>query len=380
MRLLTLTLGMMLCASTIVSAQSVATDSVVNTYHYEADHFFDNCYVGGGITGLYNHGSNASKAKFQRMLNPGASLFAGKHISPYSDVRASINYNMNSGAAMLTEGCKNYRWHAIQLALSYRPSLSNLIGRYDESRNWNLNAVAGIGGNIAFAYTKKNWNTDNAFDRSTRALLDLHVGLSFEYRLNPKWTLGVDALEYFVDNSYDGNESVNNTWDKHFNMLVSLSYNFLNKDKETRAFRNVHYDVAKFDEVKQRLADLRDANKYLDENPPVLNDTTTSSAHKIYQMIAFDANESEIHELQQTHIHVLGLSYQRLKQQACICIVNATDSSEGLFQQRAQSIIAASGKDFAPVPAKAFRIYKKESDINFKELPYRNVIIFLVNE
>lgn len=380
MRLLTLSLGMLLSASTIISAQSASTDSIANTYHYEAEHFFDNCYVGGGLTGLYNHGSNASKAKFQRMLNPGASLFAGKHISPYSDVRASINYNMNSGAAMLTEGCKNYRWHAIQLALSYRPSLSNLIGRYDESRNWNLNAVAGIGGNIAFAYAQKGWNTSNAFDRSTRALLDLHVGLSFEYRINPKWTFGVDALEYFIDNSYDGNESVSNTWDKHLNLMFSLSYNILNRDKQTRAYRNVRYDVAMFDEAQQRLDDLRATNKYLDEHPAIINDTTTYSVHKIYQMIAFDPTSSEIHELQQTHIHVLGLSYQRLKQQASICIVNATNSSETLFQQRAQSIISTAGKDFAPIPAKAFRIYNSESDINFNDLPYRNTIIFLVNE
>lgn len=379
MRLLTLTLGMLLSASTLLSAQTVKSDSIAKGYSYEADYVLDNCYAGGGITGLFSHGSNTGKAKFYKMLNPSIAFFAGKHISPYSDIRATLGYSLNSGTASHDNKFGNYRWHSIQLALSYRPSLSNLLAHYDENRNWNIKAVAGIGGNVAFGYSKKDWNKDNSFNRSARALLDLHVGLAFEYRLNPKWTLGVEAVEYFVDNNFDGNDSDNNLWDKHANLMVSLAYNFLNRDKKTRSFRNVHYNVSKFNEAQQRLDDLVNANQYLDDNKPVINDTTTFSAHKIYQMIAFDPTSSEIHELQQTHIHVLGLSYKRLGK-ATICIVNATGSSDELFRKRARSIVEASAKDFAPVPASAFRIFSKEQDIDFKALPNRNVLIFLVNE
>ncbi|MCQ2266411.1 MAG: porin family protein [Bacteroidaceae bacterium] len=379
MRLLTLTLGMLLSASTLLLAQTVKSDSIAIGYSYEEDYVLDNSYAGGGITGLFSHGSNTGKAKFYKMLNPSIAFFAGKHISPYSDVRATLGYSLNSGTANHDNKFGNYRWHSIQLALSYRPSISNILAHYNENRNWSINAVAGIGGNVAFGYSKKEWNKDNNFNRSARALLDLHVGLSFEYRIRPKWTIGVEAIEYFVDNNFDGNNSDDNLWDRHANLMVSLSYNFLNRDRDTRALRNVHYDVSKFSEAQQRLDDLRAANQYLDDNKPVINDTITHITHKIYQIIAFDPTSSDILELQKTHIHVLGLSYQRLRQ-ATICIVNATKSSEELFQQRAQSIIEAAAKDFAPVPSSAFHIFNKEQDIDFKALPNRNVIIFLVNE
>lgn len=383
------------------AAQGVVSIDSLDYAHFYEDTYRDNWYYGGGVTGVYSHGNNAGKANFFKMLGPGVSIFGGKRISPYNELRLSASYFRASGAAIASGSTdvNNYGWNVVNLGLDYRPSLVNIFSGYRQTRNWDLHAVIGAGVNFAFGYPSKSWNQipgKELFSTKNRWTPDLRLGLSFTHRLNEHLSLGVDAIEHFTGNEFDGYYDSGNRWDKNLSLMVSVQYHPLNSDYYTRRHRNVGYNVGQFKEAQALLEEMEVMNDSLDNNRPHKEYHATRKIYKMYMFISFDPEDTTIHELQNTHVYNLCRGYEMTKGKGHVCIVDANGEGGDLFEARVKSIIDAvqpesvnKFEDMLPKELKAYGMkpigaehityYKSEDEIPFKEMP-SHVIILFVNE
>lgn len=360
-------------------------------------HFQDNWYIGtyGGVTS--NFGSDDSHAGFFRIMGPAAAITVGKEITPVSEIRLQVNYNRNTGVtddtfAALGKGDMNherFRWNTFGLNFDYMPNFTNLLLGFRENRFFHFKGLLGLGGSVSSGYTTNKFakalKKDNShsvqlenndkYDSRRRSLIQIRAGLAGEFRLSPNWHLNVEAVENFLDNSFDSNPTTKNIWDGHLDIMVGVTYHFKNKGGVNSGFYYPRHDMSVYKKKMELAQNIRQkADKRVKEIKETPAEVIDINAHVMYTLIAFDEGETTVDRLQQTNIYTTANAWAKAPK-SIIYITNSTGQDNKLFQKRAEAI-----KDILleryEIPAAVIKIVASEKDIR----PTGDYIEFIVND
>lgn len=369
---------------------------VANTY------FQDNWYVSlyGGVTS--NWGSDDSHASFWRVMGPSAAIAVGKEFTPISGIRMQINYVRNTGVtddqfgtgtleggtdiSRLTHN--RFKWNSYGLNFEYLLNFTNLMLGFRENRKMHLQGIVGIGGSVSRNYETeifaKAQNMDNShikelanldkYENRQHSLVNIRLGVAGTFMVARNWNLHVEAMESFLDNSYDSNPTTKNVWDGHLDVMVGLSYRFNNKGGQAPGFYYPRHDMEEYRKRIRVIDNLRSQTKKRQEQLQEMTDTIDVDAQVMYTLIAFDTNDTAIDRLQQTNIYTTAYAWAK-SPRSIIYITNSTGVDDKLFRKRAEAIRDVLLERYE-IPASVIRVVPSEKDIR----PMGDYIEFIVND
>ncbi len=372
-------------------------DVKVDSAHVSRTNFVDNWYVGLYAGGLQSWGSFTNNTDYLKKLNVAGALSIGKCLTPVNELRVQFTYGRNTGQLNSSQyGNDNqYHFNNLGVGIDYMPNFTNLFLGFRENRFFQLKGIIGLGGEISFGFSDKwadknyqkhqaNDVTDTYFDKRT-SLISIRAGLGATMRLDRegKWKLNVEAIESFLDDSFDGRVS-NDKWDGHLNVLVGVSYHFLNKDKKSRDFTYVRVPQEVVNKQNAKLDSLKNIRDYYLANPVNVDVTTEVESKKLYSLIAFDDNKTDIDRLQQTNIYTTAKAWNKAENDLII-ITNNSEKDDKLFNDRA-IVIAEMLKNRWEIPLQSVKVIPTKAAYNDYIMRKENVtkagkyIIFIVND
>jgi len=359
-------------------------------------HFQDNWYIGtyGGVTS--NFGSDDSHSGFFQIMGPAAAITVGKEITPVSEIRLQVNYNRNSGvtddsfAGTFADMTHNrFRWNTFGLNIDYMPNFTNLLCGFRENRFFHFKGLLGLGGSVSSGYTTDKFanalGMDNShtnqlenkdkYDSRRRSLIQIRAGLAGTFLVAPNWHINVEAVENFLDNSFDSNPTTKNIWDGHLDVMVGVTYHFKNKGGVNPGFYYPRHDMTVYKKKMEIAKNLRDKadkrKKEVEETPAEVIDI---NAHVMYTLIAFDEGETTVDRLQQTNIYTTANAWTK-SPRSIIYITNSTGQDNKLFQKRAEAIRDILLERYE-IPFAMIKVVANEKNIK----PTGDYIEFIVND
>ncbi len=397
-----------------VSANAQTEDSLeiagfkvplVESHYVAPTHFQDNWYVGvyGGVTS--NWGSDDSHAGFFRVMGPAAAITVGKMITPVSDIRLQFSYNRNTGVTDNSFSAsdffhnldlnpadythKRFKWNSYGIAFDYMANFTNLICGFRENRAFHFKGLLGLGGSVSSGYTSGKFadvlGQDNShsaqlgnndkYQNRRHSLVSIRAGLVADFLITRNWNLHLEAIENFLDNSFDSNPTTKNTWDGHLDVLVGVTYHFKNKGGANPGFYYPRHDMSVYQKKLQQVKDLQNkTKKKLKEIEEFVPDTVNVDAHVMYTLIAFDDESSTIDRLQQTNIYTTAVAWSRNTKMP-IYITNSNVVDDKLFRKRAEGIRDLLIERYE-IPASVIKIVADEKNVR----PTKDYIVFIVND
>ncbi|MDO5482460.1 MAG: hypothetical protein Q4F47_05430 [Bacteroidaceae bacterium] len=399
------TLFVLLLTAVVSFAQSVADSTLailedmavplVEKRHVANTDFKDNWYLGlyGGV--VSNFGSDASHAGFFQVMGPAAALTFGKEITPVSGVRLQLNYTRNTGVTdnQFVGDFKDmihdrFKWNSYALNIDYLLNFTNLICGFRENRKFHFQGIVGIGGSVSRNYTSGKYASAQGIDNGHGAqlsnqdkyqnrqhsLINIRAGVAGTFMVARNWNLHIEAVENFLDNSYDSNPTTKNTWDGHLDFVVGVSYRFNNKGGQAPGFYYPRHDMTVYKQKLAEIDDLRDKTKKRQQELEEQTDTIDVEAHVIYTLIAFDEGETTVDRLQQTNIYTTALAWSRAPQ-SLIYITNSSGVDDKLFQKRVKAIGDILLERYE-IPSSRIRVCANESNIR----PTGDYIVCIIND
>lgn len=399
------TLLVLLMTAVVSLAQSVADSTLailedmsiplVEKMHVANADFKDNWYLGLYGGAVSNFGSDASHAGFFQVMGPAAALTFGKEITPVSGVRLQLNYTRNTGITdnqfvgefkdMIHD---RFKWNSYALNIDYLLNFTNLVMGFRENRKFHFQGIVGIGGSVSRNYTSGKYASAQGVDNSHGAqlgnqdkyqnrqhsLINIRAGIAGTFMVARNWNLHIEAVENFLDNSYDSNPTTKNTWDGHLDFMVGVSYRFNNKGGQAPGFYYPRHDMTVYKQKLAEIDDIRDKTKKRQQELEEQTDTIDVEAHVIYTLIAFDAGETAVDRLQQTNIYTTALAWSRAPQ-SLIYITNSSGVDDQLFQKRVKAIGDILLERYE-IPSSRIRVCANESNIR----PTGDYIVCIIND
>ncbi len=399
------TLLVLLMTAVVSLAQSVADSTLailedmsiplVEKMHVANTDFKDNWYLGLYGGAVSNFGSDASHAGFFQVMGPAAALTFGKEITPVSGVRLQLNYTRNTGITdnqfvgefkdMIHD---RFKWNSYALNIDYLLNFTNLVMGFRENRKFHFQGIVGIGGSVSRNYTSGKYASAQGVDNSHGAqlgnqdkyqnrqhsLINIRAGIAGTFMVARNWNLHIEAVENFLDNSYDSNPTTKNTWDGHLDFMVGVSYRFNNKGGQAPGFYYPRHDMTVYKQKLAEIDDIRDKTKKRQQELEEQTDTIDVEAHVIYTLIAFDEGETAVDRLQQTNIYTTALAWSRAPQ-SLIYITNSSGVDDQLFQKRVKAIGDILLERYE-IPSSRIRVCANESNIR----PTGDYIVCIIND
>ena len=399
------TLLVLLMTAVVSLAQSVADSTLailedmsiplVEKMHVANADFKDNWYLGLYGGAVSNFGSDASHAGFFQVMGPAAALTFGKEITPVSGVRLQLNYTRNTGITdnqfvgefkdMIHD---RFKWNSYALNIDYLLNFTNLVMGFRENRKFHFQGIVGIGGSVSRNYTSGKYasaqGVDNIhgpqvgnqdkYQNRQHSLINIRAGIAGTFMVARNWNLHIEAVENFLDNSYDSNPTTKNTWDGHLDFMVGVSYRFNNKGGQAPGFYYPRHDMTVYKQKMAEIDDIRDKTKKRQQELEEQTDTIDVEAHVIYTLIAFDAGETAVDRLQQTNIYTTALAWSRAPQ-SLIYITNSSGVDDQLFQKRVKAIGDILLERYE-IPSSRIRVCANESNIR----PTGDYIVCIIND
>ncbi len=369
--------------------------------------FQDNWYIGlyGGVTS--NWGSDDSHSSFWRVMGPSAAIAVGKDITPISSFRLQINYVRNTGVTDNQFGAvtkedldyswmnhNRFKWNSYGLNLEYLLNFTNLVCGFRENRFFNLQGIIGIGGSVSRNYTTDKYvkaigeiigdpdynshahqlHNQDKYDNRQHSLVNIRLGVAGTFMVARNWNLHLEAMESFLDNSYDSNPTTKNTWDGHLDVMLGVSYRFNNKGGQAPGFYYPRHDMEVY---KRKLAEIdltREKTRRRRAELEAMTDTIDVDAQVMYTLIAFDANDATVDRLQQTNIYTTAYAWAK-SPKSYIYITNSTGADDKLFRKRAGAIYDILVERYE-IPASKIKVVANEKDIT----PVGDYIEFIIND
>lgn len=362
---------------------------VANTY------FQDNWYVGAYAGGVFNWGSDCSNAGFFDKIGPAFALNVGKQLTPVSDLRLIFNYSRNTGVTdnQFTQfghpelNHKTFKFNDYAASVDYLLNFTNLICGFRENRLLNVYGVIGLGGSVSRDYQTDPYSKfyDNSHDAQLgnkdkyhnrqHTLVNIRAGVGASLAISHKWYVHVEAVNSFLDNSYDSNPTTGNVWDGHVDLLAGISYHFKNRGGKDAGFYYPRHDMELYNRKLAAINDLREKTrlrkKELEEMEP---DTVAVNAHVTYTLIAFEEGSTTIDRLQQTNIYTTARAWDNAPKSK-IYITNSIAVDNKLFRNRAEAIRDILVERYE-IPASSINVVANEKNVH----PKGNYIVFIVNE
>ncbi|MBQ8521860.1 MAG: hypothetical protein IJ456_10945 [Bacteroides sp.] len=379
---LTLVSALFACATgfaqTEITAETETTywvDSTNNAKILNKAQFQDNWYVGVHAGGLFSWGSNTSGAGFFEQIRPAAALSVGKMFGPAGGMRLQALIGSNRGE---TENGKGYIWENVAGYLDGVFNLTNIFNHYVEGRKFELLGIVGVGLEHTFGFSDKSWNTDESmFKTDNTTSVALRAGLMGKIRLSETLDLNIEAVNNWIDDSYDG-QITNNTYDGHVNVLVGLTYRFKNHD-DSRQFTYATREMTKYDILNAELNRAR-AEAAVVLEPEVIVEKKKINSNQIRTLISFEKNVSSINKLQQVNVYTAVQAWAQHNDSDIYITMNenAKHVDGQLFNDRANAIKDMMVKEFQ-VPAERVIIEVEPESINLLD-PTKTDVIVYINE
>lgn len=182
-------------------------------------------YIQGQIGGQETVGEGS----FGDLLSPNAQIALGYQWNPLFGARLAIN-GWQSRAAM--EGYK-WQWSYVSPMLDFTFNLANAFGGYNPTRIFDLNLIAGVGGNSHFKNQPANrlnapggaleGGLKNIWNHGKWTVVG-RVGLGLDFKVAENVKLGLELTLNATDDKY--NSKLAESADFYWNGLVGIKYNF----------------------------------------------------------------------------------------------------------------------------------------------------------
>ena len=171
------------------------------------------------------------------LLSYNLQVAAGYNFNKLLGARFAINA-FQSKAGWDWEGVKaNWKWNYVAPSLDITLNLSNVLFGYSPNRLFTLSAFAGVGVNVAFSNDEandvngylKSQHYSHTSDQNmrylwngTKARVLGQFGLMGDFRINDKWSVGVELQANTLNDKYNSKKAGNSDW--YFNGLVGVKY------------------------------------------------------------------------------------------------------------------------------------------------------------
>lgn len=298
--------------------------------------FGDNWFFGMHVGSFYSWGNNTSDAGFFGQFRPAAALSFGKWLHPAGGFRIQAAYGNNKG---ITPDEKSYTWHTAAGYLDALFNLSNIFSRYNENRKFDFIFLIGAGMEHTFGFDKKSWNKgeDRIYQTRGENLVALRAGLMAKWRISEKWDFNLEAVNNWLDDSYDGQVEKNN-YDGHVNILAGFTYRLKNHDG-TRQFTYATRDMSKYTALNDEINRLKAENAKPLEPEIIIQKEMVKSNH-IRTLISFENGSSAINKLQEVNVYTAAQALSQIKDGELYITINedAKNFDVDLFLARAHSI------------------------------------------
>lgn len=388
MRKICLMFVMAFIACTVGHAQEPVTEVTTETVYWvdstannarmlNKTKFSDNWFFGMHVGSFYSWGDNSSDAGFFGQFRPAAALSIGKWLHPAGGLRIQAAYGNNKGN---TPDGKSYTWHTAAGYLDGMFNLSNIFSRYNENRKFDFIFMIGAGLEHTFHFEINNWNSGSNKVYSTlgETFVSLRAGLMAKWRISEKWDFSIEAVNNWLDDSYDG-QVVKNNYDGHVNILAGLTYRFKNHDG-SREFTYATRDMSKYAGYNDEINRLRAENaKPVDPIIEIKKETVNTS--HISTLISFENGSSSINKLQQVNVYTAAQALAQIPDgDLYITMRNAKtgDYDVELFLDRAHSIREMLVNEFK-VPAGHIFVEKNPALVDSLD-PNKKCVIMFINE
>lgn len=195
--------------------------------------FVPHWYVQGQFGAQYTLG----EVSFGKLVAPNAQLTFGRQFSEVLGARFGVNaWQSKAGQADAA-----WNWTYVAPSLDGTFNITNAICGYNPDRLFSLNAIAGLGLNVAFGNGKAATANDdlkafysttgkyqgdvleNLWD-GTKAFLNAHVGLGGDFRITDNLSAGVEVQVVTLSDKYNSKKAGNSDW--YFNALAGVKYCF----------------------------------------------------------------------------------------------------------------------------------------------------------
>lgn len=367
-------------AQTVITEEEETTywvDSTNNARILNKAQFQDNWYVGVHAGGVFSWGSNTSDAGFFNQIRPAVALSLGKMFGPAGGMRLQAFLGSNRGET--GEG-KGYIWENVAGYLDGVFNLTNIFNHYQEGRRFELLGLVGVGLEHTFGFSDRSWNTKevpSGFSTESNTLVGLRVGLMGKIRLSEAFDLNIEAVNNWIDDSYDG-QITNNTYDGHVNVLLGLTYRIKNHDN-SRQFTYATRTLNKFEILNEELNRAR-AEAAVKLEPDVIIEKKKINSNQIRTLISFENNVSTINKLQQVNVYTAVQAWAQYEDSDIYITMNedAKWVDGQLFNDRANAIKQMMVKEFQ-VPAERIIIEVEPERINALD-PQKTDVIVYINE
>ena len=337
--------------------------------------FKDNWFIGFHLGGVYNWGSNHEHAAVIRSIRPIGGLSLGKWISPYVAFRVQVTLAGNRGTSAIHT---HPTWMAGAAFGDAMFNLSNLLGKFQEDRKFNLIALLGLGGERTFNYEKLPSPNPGSHGTLIRDwYLSGRVGLMAQFRLSKVWDFSIEATNGWLNNAYDGTFGTNVT-DPHVNVMAGFVYRFRNHDG-SHDFTYAMRDASRFSLLNEEINRLRqkaiDDKAFAEAHPNV----TVVNSQQVNTLISFTEGSADIDELQQVNVYTTAEALKRVSDaDLYITVLGHASNDANLFMQRASNIRTSLMNDYG-IPAG--RIYMEKDPAVVEALDKsRNCVIMYINE
>ena len=366
------------------TATNVATASKTETVHWvdstannakmlNKSKFGDNWFLGFHLGSFHSWGSHTSGSDFFKQFRPATAISVGKWVAPAGGFRIQAALGSNRAES---ENGQKYNWGTFAGYVDGLFNMTNIFCGYKENRKFNLIALVGAGVERTFGFSDKSWNSE-IFDDEGCTSVTLRAGLMARIQLNKALDLNIEAVNNWIDDSYDG-QYTNNRYDGHVNVLVGLTYRFKNHDG-SHHFTYATKDITKYDALNDELNRARaEANKVIE--PEIIIKKEVEKSNQVHTMISFEKGKTTINKLQQVNVYTTAQAWAQHSNAVIYITMNeeAVNTDVEQFQARAESIRKMLVNDFQ-VPAASVNIVQDPSKINTVD-PDKTFVLMFINQ
>ena len=263
--------------------------------------FVPHWYVQGQFGAQYTLG----EVSFGKLMAPNAQLAGGYQFSELLGARFGINaWQSKAGQADA-----RWSWGYVAPSLDGTFNITNAICGYNPDRLFSLNAIAGLGLNIAFGngkaadanndlmgyYSTKNLYPGDVLEYlwdGTKAFLNAHVGLGGDFRITDNLSAGIEVQAVTLSDKYNSKQAGNSDW--YFNALAGVKYCF-GKTHEHRTVaptKSVEQVVSEY--VDKKVAPVEEKIDALEKD---LNETKAAQEKQAQSLKAVEEEVSRSNQV-----------------------------------------------------------------------------------
>ena len=177
------------------------------------------------------------EVSFKDLISPNVQLGVGYEFNPVLGLRFSVNaWRSKAGSDFFGNEYK-WKWNYVAPMLDLKVNLTNAFLGYKYNRVVNVSALLGVGANIGW----KNDGAQSVYEQmggplgvvtpldgyvwdGTKVRFVARAGAAIDFRLNDRWSLGLEATANGLIDRYNSKRAGNPDW--YFNALAGVRYNF----------------------------------------------------------------------------------------------------------------------------------------------------------